>query len=1080
MPSITINIAAASDNEGSAIATTRAMWFELNDDNASGNSISSYGWLAAASETHDGQELASRTDRSKHAKKSYSRTIALSRSQYQKIRAFATDPLAHGLDPRYDLLNNNSIGFVWLALRAGGLDPADFAGRCWPDPRPAGGNSLPFTVTASEASHWRNTEITALVGELFLQSQQLAADNWKHALLNSLQHHLAASWQSCSSEYDRAHVVRYDPLAIDLDGDGLKTLGIDSQVHFDHDGDGIRTVTGWIAPEDGFLVMDRNHNGIIDHGRELFGDSTPLASGATARNGFAALAAQDTNQDGVVDRNDDDWNRLQIWCDMNQDGVSQKHELFALDQFDIASLELASTRHHRTLGNGNQVAETGHYTRNNGSRGSMADINFREQPFFRRFADAPAISDMMARLPDVAGSGKVRDLRAAATSSAALHETLVRYADTTTRSGQRALLDQLLSDWAASSGMSRRLQDRVGSRYRIEWNTLGPDRVHNDSRGAGLVAAMEKKLWILDAFNGRHFFDVRDGRANPFPGFHVREGWNGHPGTININLSQRQLNTLNDAYAILQDAVYGSLLIQTRFKSMFGQVQARITGNRVQMDFSSIEQYFERALAARHIDGLADLIEFYQYANSSQLPQWRADVMLAQQLHIRDRSPEEQQLFAQNGISSEQRYEWKNNIIIGSIAGEWVFGSYQNDLIYGDAGNDELYGFNNDDLLDGGSGNDYLKGGRGDDIYLLRRHAGHDVIDNADGEILRFGIDPQDMRNKDIVIFEDITLDEVRAIRRDGNDMRLDYGSDDSVTIKNMFVAPATEIHAFHFAGGAPLSTSQLLNAKPLEAQQLGADDDRLHLSRHHETLFAGSGSDTIDGAAGDDILHGESGEDLLFGNAGDDLLDGGTSDDLLIGGSGNDTIFAGSGADVIAFNRGDGFDTIHMSATSDGNTVSLGGGIGYDDLSLTRDGNHLTLNLGAGEAMTFHDWYAGSNDPGVAWLQMLLDGSSDDNSMSASALRGNKVVRFDFSRLVAQFDAARSSGTGPGRWALASALQQADAGSSDMQAFGDERAYQYGRQQRFLMPASVFELLQQEVPAIVFAGTANGALSPS
>lgn len=54
-----------------------------------------------------------------------------------------------------------------------------------------------------------------------------------------------------------------DPLVLDLDGDGLETLGVNAGVLFDHDGDGIRTGTGWISPDDGFLALDRNGNGVV-------------------------------------------------------------------------------------------------------------------------------------------------------------------------------------------------------------------------------------------------------------------------------------------------------------------------------------------------------------------------------------------------------------------------------------------------------------------------------------------------------------------------------------------------------------------------------------------------------------------------------------------------------------------------------------------------------------------------------------------------------------------------------------------------------------------------------------------------
>jgi trimeric autotransporter adhesin len=95
--------------------------------------------------------------------------------------------------------------------------------------------------------------------------------------------------------------ITRDPLTLDLDGDGLETVALSatSPIYFDHDGDGVKNGTGWVKPEDGFLVMDRDGNGAIDTGRELFGDSTPLASGGIVADGFAALAQEDTNQDGI-------------------------------------------------------------------------------------------------------------------------------------------------------------------------------------------------------------------------------------------------------------------------------------------------------------------------------------------------------------------------------------------------------------------------------------------------------------------------------------------------------------------------------------------------------------------------------------------------------------------------------------------------------------------------------------------------------------------------------------------------------------------------------------------------------------
>jgi hypothetical protein len=115
-----------------------------------------------------------------------------------------------------------------------------------------------------------------------------------------------------------------DPIILDLDGDGLETVGVASNIYFDFDADGVLTRTGWVNKDDALLVWDRNGNGRIDTGAELFGDFTPLPNGTLAPNGFAALAALDSNGDGVIDASDPAFAELKLWRDTSQDGVSHR------------------------------------------------------------------------------------------------------------------------------------------------------------------------------------------------------------------------------------------------------------------------------------------------------------------------------------------------------------------------------------------------------------------------------------------------------------------------------------------------------------------------------------------------------------------------------------------------------------------------------------------------------------------------------------------------------------------------------------------------------------------------------------
>jgi len=187
-----------------------------------------------------------------------------------------------------------------------------------------------------------------------------------------------------------------DPLTLDLDGDGIETIGINANdpILFDHDGDGIKNATGWIHPDDGFLVFDRNGNGTIDNGAELFGDSTPTYAGGQTADGFAALAQEDTNADGIVNAQDAHWAHLRVWQDTNSDGISQAAELKTLEALGIVGLHVAKQENAQPLANGNQIADLGTFIKADGSEGTvgqitggLADVDLADNPFYREFPD---------------------------------------------------------------------------------------------------------------------------------------------------------------------------------------------------------------------------------------------------------------------------------------------------------------------------------------------------------------------------------------------------------------------------------------------------------------------------------------------------------------------------------------------------------------------------------------------------------------------------------------------------------------------------------------------------------------------
>lgn len=131
------------------------------------------------------------------------------------------------------------------------------------------------------------------------------------------------------------------PLVLDLNPlDKIPdTLSLsDSRVHFDLDGSGQRRKTGWIFPSMGFLVWDRNQNGKIDDGSELFGTAYVATRGGGAENGYIALSEHDTAKKGYIDPSDPIFSKLLVWRDNNMDGISQAGELKTLKEMSITRI----------------------------------------------------------------------------------------------------------------------------------------------------------------------------------------------------------------------------------------------------------------------------------------------------------------------------------------------------------------------------------------------------------------------------------------------------------------------------------------------------------------------------------------------------------------------------------------------------------------------------------------------------------------------------------------------------------------------------------------------------------------------
>ena len=806
--------------------------------------------------------------------------------------------------------------------------------------------------------------------------------------------HCLAPWADQKQKRSKKFHI-YDPLALDLDGNGIRTVAANqfSGSLFDHNGDGIRTASGWVGKEDGLLVYDRNGDGIINNGSELFGDATRLKNGGTAAHGFAALADLDDNGDGKIDAADKAFSSLRVWRDLNQDGISQEGELLTLEQAKVRSLSTSFRNTNRSLGDGNTLAQEGSYTTTDGQTRQMGDLLLANDPLFSRFNDHVELTAEQLQNPNLSGIGRLRDLREAAALSPALDAVLRQYAAAETKEQQTALLAQLAAEWGKTDARYGSYTPTLTAATEASGTAgqgvpLTPSQLQALRNGKVNISpelqaefdALQDKIRLLDAFTGE------DSRTLGY-------------GTL--EQVKEIIRVANTTYAQLEHSLYQGLLFQTRLKPYLDAVAFTLDNNgQLKLDFSGVSALFEKTHAQNAQKAFVDLGEFLANQQNPASPELGILTGLLERFTqeavaagVLDKYAEVlgKEALGKLGYLNEDKLGRtvleKLGTMLGSVGNDTLNGTKNNDYILGLQGNDTLTGGEGNDRLDGGAGNDTLGGGNGNDTLLggtgndslsgdegddrleggegddiLTGGAGHDILiggagndhlnggkNEADTYVFAKGhgqdlIDDQSWNDQlDTLRFEG-ALSDSAVFARSGNSLVIKaYAGTDQVTLLDYFGGDNRRTYRFAF------------DDRTIESQDMAA------------ITISGEGSDKNDRLLGHntvDILNGGAGNDLLFGYAGNDRLDGGVGDDYVNGGTGNDTLFGGDGNDNVVGEEGN--DTLFGgdgddSLSGDNGNDTLDGGAGNDTLiggagndTLIGGAGNDHLNGGKNEADTY------------------------------------------------------------------------------------------------------------------------------
>ena len=709
------------------------------------------------------------------------------------------------------------------------------------------------------------------------------------------------------------------PLIIDMDGNGIKTISINKNVFFDLDNNLFAESTGWVDKGDAFLVWDRDNNGVIDSGNELFGNHTRLSSGKKAENGFAALAELDSNQDNIFDEKDEAWFKLQLWFDRNQNGISEAGELVKLSESGIKSINLSYNNTDHIDESGNHHRQRSSVSWKDGRKSEIADVWFDVNTAKAYSREEITISDEIKSMPNVIAFGNLLDLHSAMEKNKILKHVIQEYIDSNLED-RSYLINELVYEWA---GVAQLASDSRGGYFDarklavLELLTGREFRQGNEpnpNRNSAAVLELEfkkftdyvlaqiesktiyKEVFSMDSFlinknSGELEFDwsrfnnkvTELIKANNFIEANRILSIVNNLGAYNLNYLQvvnknlEYLSSNNKEVASLihsnvitgtsiNDILVGSdqddVFIASRGKdTLEGKLGADtyiFTKGHGQDVISEYDTYQS---------GKQDTLRFTDVNYNDVRFRRENDDLILFGYHGNDRITIRN--FYSNDYYQIENFQFADRTLslaelktigiplMGTDGDDEIQDWDSNAVIHGGDGNDRIYAHDGDDTLIGGKGNDVLDGSYGADTYIFAKGHGQDVISEYD---------TYQSGKQDTLRFTDVNYNDVR-FRRENNDLILfGYHGNDRITIQNFYNNDYYQIENFQFAD----RTLSLEDMRREGINFVGTEEDDELTDAHDENevsfFTGGKGNDVLDGSYGADtyIFAKGHGQDVI------------------------------------------------------------------------------------------------------------------------------------------------------------------------------------------------------------------------